>query len=154
MPYIPLCIITKNHFEMCVSVERSTVPLCSWPFTGMQFSDNRWWERLLDEDRLYGDIYRFITRSHSCNSTVAISPCTTPYTTWYMSVYMAPLTSAAQLISAFQKKQVFYCYNGIFISSSTPLSAVTMTALIAFAKGIILYLLLIKVKKIWRAETS
>lgn len=80
--------------------------------------------------------YRFITRSDSCNSTVAISPCTTPYTTWYMSVYVAPLTSAAQLIAAFQKKQVFHCCNGIFTSSSTPLSAVTMTALIASLTGL------------------
>lgn len=47
---------------------------------------------------------------------------------------MAPLTPAARLISAFQRaRRVFYCYNGIFTSSSAPLSAVTMTALIAFA---------------------
>ena len=64
---------------------------------------------------------------------------TAPYRSQYMSAsYMAPLTSAAQVDRCLFHKSApsFHRYNGIFTSSSTPLSAVTMTAPIAFAKGL------------------
>lgn len=62
-----------------------------------------------------------------------------PRATRFMSVDAASPTSAARLTAAVQKASFFfYCFNGISTSSSTPLSAVTMTLLIACTRGIIL----------------